>query len=528
MDWGSIAQIGAAVLPAIFGGGSSGSAPSTGGGTNWGAILAALGSQAAKIKATPLAGADESDIRKANRINLLTGLLGGGVSALGTSMVQQRQAAADAKALKILSGLETTTGQPIVPGGSTGTEPVGATPTVTTGDGQDILGLGSIASQYGELSPTMQKRVMDYAKEQQKQFQKAIAPMSPQEAAAIGSIAAQLSPVEESRPMYAEQLERRFQQQKASQLPFGLRQRAEEITSQRPPVIGSLFGQQPPQTEGITPATTPTVTMERRPTALVEEFPQVSELPAEVQTEFNQAMDVLGGRRQQTTPTLRGEEPPTPTPRAPAPTPSPTPTATPFPAQVEVEQLSAKKAALENDVVALQRVIQDPRVPEQQRQRAPAALAVAREELKMITENLDRSSRAFEKQQSGAREEERIGLTRAQQERQEKRGQRDFNFEIDKQAGAIQDKNGQPLIDQVRMLQNTLNFSELDRFGQNNALINLRRQNSRCRGIAEHGLSNNRPVNCRYSWPLSPRFHALRRLTRAHYRPIRHATSKIA
>lgn len=306
MDWGSIAQIGAAVLPAIFGGGSSGSAPSTGGGTNWGAILAALGSQAAKIQAVPNAGASESDIKKANRINLLAGLLGGGVSALGTSMVQERQGQAYSDALKILGRIRTTTGQPITPGGTTGavggtqgtldipvigkegqkiydaaaardelarqgfqdigpggvttpmqpSTPPSQAATAATPSGLDIGALGPLL---GRMSPEQSKVIMGQIQQQQKILDRATRPMGLTEwnqainAARQEGIDDPGLVVERAKQLLTAEEDRRV-----GMVPSNLQGQARERISSAPSSFKGLFGEaqkpSPPPSQEVSPA----------------------------------------------------------------------------------------------------------------------------------------------------------------------------------------------------------------------------------------------------------------------------------
>jgi hypothetical protein len=148
LDLGSILSLGAS----LFGGGSAptgGAAPSAGG-LDWGSILSAIGKTAGSFKATPNEGASRKDIEKANRFNLLAGLLGGGAQIAGGVMSQQRRGEAYNALSDILAGKATTTGQAMAP-----SEPgaVGAMPTVTTEAPQSsasrIMALGK---QYPELS----------------------------------------------------------------------------------------------------------------------------------------------------------------------------------------------------------------------------------------------------------------------------------------------------------------------------------------------------------------------------------------
>lgn len=107
----------------LFGGGGSSapsapSAPSSSG-IDWGSILQGVGQLASRVEMVPGAGALDEDIRKANRFNLLAGLLGGGAQLAGGQMQAAKQASEQASLGKdlsdILSGKATYTGQPIAP-----------------------------------------------------------------------------------------------------------------------------------------------------------------------------------------------------------------------------------------------------------------------------------------------------------------------------------------------------------------------------------------------------------------------------
>lgn len=112
----------------LFGGGGS-SAPSTpsSSGLDWGSILQGVGQLASRVEMVPGAGALDEDIRKANRFNLLAGLLGGGAQLAGGQMQAARKAGMLKDVSDILSGKQTTTGQAIEPAFA-GTS---ATPTAT-------------------------------------------------------------------------------------------------------------------------------------------------------------------------------------------------------------------------------------------------------------------------------------------------------------------------------------------------------------------------------------------------------------
>lgn len=103
------------------GGSSAPSAPSapSSSGIDWGSILQGVGQLASRVEMVPGAGALDEDIRKANRFNLLAGLLGGGAQLAGGQMQAARQASEQASLGKdlsdILSGKATYTGQAIAP-----------------------------------------------------------------------------------------------------------------------------------------------------------------------------------------------------------------------------------------------------------------------------------------------------------------------------------------------------------------------------------------------------------------------------
>lgn len=149
MDLGSLLSLGAS----LFGGGGAptAAAPSSGGGLDWGSILAAIGKTAGSFKATPNEGASRKDIEKANRFNLLAGLLGSGAQIAGSVMSQQRKGEAYNALADILGGKATTTGQAITP---SETGAVGAIPTVTTQGPQStasqMLALGKQYPEYAD------------------------------------------------------------------------------------------------------------------------------------------------------------------------------------------------------------------------------------------------------------------------------------------------------------------------------------------------------------------------------------------
>lgn len=145
----------------LFGGGGSSapsapSAPSSSG-IDWGSILQGVGQLASRVEMVPGAGALDEDIRKANRFNLLAGLLGGGSQIAGGLMAQQRKAGMLQDVSDILSGKQTTTGQAIEPAfaGTTATPTATPTPTeapaVQTPQSQ-VSAIWGLANKYPEAS----------------------------------------------------------------------------------------------------------------------------------------------------------------------------------------------------------------------------------------------------------------------------------------------------------------------------------------------------------------------------------------
>lgn len=96
-------------LTDLFGGKSS-QAPSTGGGeSSWiGPLISALGTVASRAKWTPREDATASDIREANRNNLIAQLLGAGAQAYGG--YRKQQAYGDLADIFKSGGMTTTTG----------------------------------------------------------------------------------------------------------------------------------------------------------------------------------------------------------------------------------------------------------------------------------------------------------------------------------------------------------------------------------------------------------------------------------
>ena len=101
----------------LFGGGGSSapSAPSSSG-LDWGSILEGVGKLASRVEMVPGAGALDEDIRKANRFNLLAGLLGGAGQIAGSQIQASEKRALGQDLAAILGGQGTYTGKPIKKG----------------------------------------------------------------------------------------------------------------------------------------------------------------------------------------------------------------------------------------------------------------------------------------------------------------------------------------------------------------------------------------------------------------------------
>jgi hypothetical protein len=98
----------------LFGGGGS-SAPSSSG-LDWGSILQGVGQLASRVEMVPGAGALDEDIRKANRFNLIAGLLGGAGQIAGSQMQASERRGLGQDLSAILSGKGTYTGEAIKKG----------------------------------------------------------------------------------------------------------------------------------------------------------------------------------------------------------------------------------------------------------------------------------------------------------------------------------------------------------------------------------------------------------------------------
>lgn len=133
-------------LTDLFGGKSS-EAPSAGGGEySWiGPLISAVGNVASRARWTPREDATASDIREANRNNLIAQLLGAGAQAYGG--YQKQQAYGDLADIFKSGGMTTTTGTLPVPQGAVGA------PSSVSGKlfewGQQNPELGDVALQLG-------------------------------------------------------------------------------------------------------------------------------------------------------------------------------------------------------------------------------------------------------------------------------------------------------------------------------------------------------------------------------------------
>jgi hypothetical protein len=101
----------------LFGGGGS-SAPSAPSSSylDWGSILQGVGQLASRVEMVPGAGALDEDIRKANRFNLIAGLLGGAGQIAGSQMQASERRGLGQDLSAILSGKGTYTGEAIKKG----------------------------------------------------------------------------------------------------------------------------------------------------------------------------------------------------------------------------------------------------------------------------------------------------------------------------------------------------------------------------------------------------------------------------
>ena len=101
------------------GGGSSSSTPTTGtswtDNIDWGSLLSSLGQTASRFQATANPGATEEDVEKANRYNMIAGLLGSAGQIAGSQIQASERRGLGQDLAAILGGQGTYTGQPIAP-----------------------------------------------------------------------------------------------------------------------------------------------------------------------------------------------------------------------------------------------------------------------------------------------------------------------------------------------------------------------------------------------------------------------------
>lgn len=170
----------------LFGGGGSSapSAPSSSG-LDWGSILQGVGQLASRVEMVPGAGALDEDIRKANRFNLLAGLLGGAGQIAGSQLQASEKRGLGQDLAAILGGQGTYTGQPIAPVSPALATSQAATPTPTpvpaaTPQSKSAALFGLInkypnqASQILELGTKMQATEAESAKLQREQGRTAL------------------------------------------------------------------------------------------------------------------------------------------------------------------------------------------------------------------------------------------------------------------------------------------------------------------------------------------------------------------
>jgi hypothetical protein len=116
----------------LFGGGSSTPTTTTSpysSSIDWGSLLSGLGQVASRFEAVPNAGATEKDIERANRYNMIAGLLGGAGQIAGSQLQASERRGLGQDLAAILGGQGTYTGQPIAPVSPALATSQGATPT---------------------------------------------------------------------------------------------------------------------------------------------------------------------------------------------------------------------------------------------------------------------------------------------------------------------------------------------------------------------------------------------------------------
>jgi hypothetical protein len=169
----------------LFGGGGSSapSAPSSSG-LDWGSILEGVGKLASRVEMVPGAGALDEDIRKANRFNLLAGLLGGAGQIAGSQLQASEKRGLGQDLAAILGGKGTYTGESIKKGeypesllGKTLEDGI-VPPPAPQSKSAALFGLmnkyPSQASQILELGTKMQTTEAESAKAQREQGRTAL------------------------------------------------------------------------------------------------------------------------------------------------------------------------------------------------------------------------------------------------------------------------------------------------------------------------------------------------------------------
>lgn len=319
--------------------------------TDWGSILSAIGQTAGQFKATPRAGASRKDIEKANRINLLTGLLGGGAQIAGGLMSQQRKGEAYSALGDILGGKATATGQPITPSeGAVG----GVPPTVVTepqlSEEERIAGL---IKQYPDLGKELFDINLKRQEARQKQYleelkaaQKGIE--SPQTRQARAAYYAQIGEPQAAIPQL---IERDIAEEAAARESRieAIKQKYGRGTTVSPALRGlggveSMAAKPTIATPGPTPSISAPTAQREAPTLDTEQFPEMYRGQAE------EAAALLGGKnapvevQQEPSQMLRGE----------AATPTPTPTTTRFQEDEILQRLEGQQATLADQKSAIE------------------------------------------------------------------------------------------------------------------------------------------------------------------------------
>ncbi len=218
-------------LTDLFGGKSS-QAPSTGGGEySWiGPLISAVGNVASRARWTPREDATASDIREANRNNLIAQLLGAGAQAYGG--YQKQQAYGDLADIFKSGGMTTTTGTLPVPQGA-----VGAPSSVS----ERLFEWGQKNPEFGDVALQLGLKQMGAEQDRAAKLEaariKANQPPSFQEMAAADNILKALIPDPEERRA---EVERQFWLRGKPTEPLGPIGATAQPT---PPILGMDFTQ---------------------------------------------------------------------------------------------------------------------------------------------------------------------------------------------------------------------------------------------------------------------------------------------